>query len=143
MNRNDVASWLKVLVFLVLVMGLTWILGVLVLNVPALLPLAYIYTTVVAFQGLAIFLSLVVFQQPVRNECIKWWKNKIQSSDLLSKSLIKSSKANTLSSTVKVSAKCQTVGYQGVDQALYCEVHCVVSYHQLETCISHHILAYV
>ena len=102
MNKKDIASWLKVLVFLVLVMGLTWILGVLVLNVPALLPLAYIYTIMVAFQGLTIFLSLIAFQQPVRNEYIQWWKNKVQSSDLLSKSLIKSSKANALSSTVKV-----------------------------------------
>ena len=82
MNRKDVASWLKVLVFLVLIMGLTWILGVLVLNVPALLPLAYIYTIMVAFQGLAIFLSLIAFQQPVRNEYIKWWTSKVQSSHL-------------------------------------------------------------
>ena len=92
MDRKDVASWLKVLVFLVLVMGLTWILGVLVLNVPALLPLAYIYTIMMAFQGLAIFLSLVAFQQPVRNEYIKWWKNKVQSPH---EYLTKSSALNT------------------------------------------------
>ena len=102
MSRKDVASWLKVLVFLLLIMGLTWLLGVLVLNVTALLPMAYIYTIMVAFQGLAIFLSLVVFQQQVRNEYIKWWKNKVGSSKLLSKYLTKSSEASTPLSAAKV-----------------------------------------
>ena len=102
MDRKDITSWLKTLVFLLVIMGLTWILGVLVLNVTALLPLVYIYTIMVAFQGLAIFLSLVAFQQSVRNEYIKWWKNRVQSSDMLSKYLTKSSEVGHLSSTAKV-----------------------------------------
>ena len=109
MDRKDITSWLKTLVFLLVIMGLTWILGVLVLNVTALLPLVYIYTIMVAFQGLAIFLSLVAFQQSVRNEYIKWWKNRVQSSDMLSKYLTKSSEVGTLSSTAKVSANSSCV----------------------------------
>ena len=71
--------------FLVLVMGLTWIMGVLVLNVPALLPLTYIYTIMVAFQGLTIFLILVIFSKQVRDAYRKWWKVKVSNSTTLAK----------------------------------------------------------
>ena len=77
--------WLRLAVFLVLVMGLTWILGVLVLNVPALLPLAYIYTTMVAFQGLTIFVIFVIFSKQVREAYSKWWKVKVINSPMLTK----------------------------------------------------------
>ena len=66
-------------------MGLTWIFGVLVLEVEALLPLAYIYTILVAFQGLWIFLIFVVFSQQVRDALNKWWRAKVNESDFLSK----------------------------------------------------------
>ena len=46
---------------LVVVLGLTWITGVVIVEVDALYPLAYIYTIMAAFQGLFIFLALVVF----------------------------------------------------------------------------------
>ena len=69
--------------FLVLVMGMTWILGVLVLNVSALLPLAYMYTIMVAFQGLAIFLIFVIFSKQVRKAYNKWWKEKVNQSTFL------------------------------------------------------------
>ena len=57
---------LKALVPLVVIMGLTWIFGVLIVEVEQLLPLAYIYTILVAFQGLLIFLLFVVLSSQVR-----------------------------------------------------------------------------
>ena len=66
-------------------MGLTWIVGVLVFEVPALLPLAYIFTIFVAFQGVAIFVIFVLLSKQVRDEYAKWWKVKVAESDILSK----------------------------------------------------------
>ena len=64
-------------------MGLTWILGVLIVEVKALLPLAYIYTIMVAFQGLFIFFLFVIFPKQVRDEYTKWWRTKVKTSTLL------------------------------------------------------------
>ena len=58
--------WLRSVVSLVTIMGLTWVIGVLVFEVPALFPLAYIFTIFVAFQGIAIFVLFVLFDKPVR-----------------------------------------------------------------------------
>ena len=55
-------------------MGLTWVIGVLVFEVPALLPLAYIFTIFVAFQGVAIFVHFVLLDKKVREAYSKWWK---------------------------------------------------------------------
>ena len=66
-------------------MGLTWIFGVLIVEVDALLPLAYIYTILVAFQGLWIFLIFVVFSPQVRDAYVKCWRAKVNESDFLSK----------------------------------------------------------
>ncbi len=82
-------------------MGLTWIIGehknhalrylltintgVLVFEVPELLPLAYIFTVFVAFQGLAIFIFFVPLSKQVREAYSKWWKVKVAESDILSK----------------------------------------------------------
>ena len=66
-------------------MGLTWILGVFIVEVEELVPFAYIYTFMVAFQGVSIFLILVVFSQQVRDAYAKWWKEKVNESDFLSK----------------------------------------------------------
>ena len=88
-------AWLKAVIFLMVVMGITWLIGVLVTEVEALLPLAYIFTIMVAFQGVAIFLSLVAFQKSVRDEYIKWLKKHHQSSDASN-----SSKYQTKSSAV-------------------------------------------
>ena len=71
--------------FLVIIMGLTWIVGVLIVEVEALLPLAYIYTIMVAFQGLFIFLMYVVFSKQVREVYTKWWKAKVNESEFLNK----------------------------------------------------------
>ena len=59
--------------------------GVLVLEVDALLPLAYIYTIMVAFQGLFIFLIFVVFSKQVKDAYMKWLKAKVTESTVLSR----------------------------------------------------------
>ena len=68
-------------------MGLTWIVGILVLDVPALnlLPLAYIFTIFVAFQGVAIFVIFVLLSKHVRDAYWKWWKVKVAESDVLNR----------------------------------------------------------
>ena len=66
-------------------MGITWIIGVLVLEVDALFPLAYIFTIFVAFQGLFIFVVFVLLSKQVRENYGKWWKAKVAESDFLSK----------------------------------------------------------
>ena len=68
--------WLKVSTSLTVVMGITWIIGVLVIEVEALLPLAYIFTIFVAFQGLFIFVIFVLLSKQVRENYTKWWKSK-------------------------------------------------------------------
>ena len=85
MKAKDVKKWLKAVTSLVVVMGVTWIVGVLIVEVEELLPLAYIYTIMVAFQGLAIFLIFVVFSKKVRDTYAKWWRTKVNESDFLSK----------------------------------------------------------
>ena len=82
MSKERLRSWLRTLVFLVVVMGLTWIFGVLIVEVEELVPLAYIYTIMVAFQGLFIFLIFVVFPKEVRDAYIMLWKNNIKTFDI-------------------------------------------------------------
>ena len=66
-------------------MGLTFILGVLIVEVEELVSLAYIYTVMVAFQGLFIFLIFVVMSKQVREAYTKCWRAKVNESDILSK----------------------------------------------------------
>ena len=73
-NIKSARSWLKVLVSLVVVMGLTWISGVLIVVVDELLPLAYIFTIMVAFQGVSIFFFFVLIQKEVRDAYLKLWR---------------------------------------------------------------------
>ncbi len=68
-----------------MIMGLTWVMGVLVMEVDALLPLAYIFTIMVAFQGLCIFLIFIVMSKQVKDAYRKWWKEKINESTVLSR----------------------------------------------------------
>ena len=75
--------WLRSSVSLVTIMGLTWIVGVLVFEVPALLPLAYIFTIFVAFQGVAIFVLFVLLDKPVREAYSKWWKARVKRSEVI------------------------------------------------------------
>ncbi len=57
--------------------------GILVFEVPALLPLAYIFTIFVAFQGVAIFVIFVPLSKQVREAYSKWWRVKVAESDIL------------------------------------------------------------
>lgn len=76
--------WLKVSVSLTVVMGITWIVGVLVVGLEALFFLAFIYTIMVAFQGVFIFVIFIIFSKQVRENYMKWWKAKVAESDFLS-----------------------------------------------------------
>ncbi len=70
-ESNQALKWLKAVVSLTVVMGLTWIIGVLVVERKELLPLTYINTIIVAFQGFFMFLVLVVFTKSVRDDISK------------------------------------------------------------------------
>ncbi|XP_064400246.1 adhesion G-protein coupled receptor G6-like [Halichondria panicea] len=76
-KSQEISSWLKSSVSLVTVMGLTWITGLLVFDVPALLPVSYIFTIFASFQGVAIFILFVPLSLPVRDAYFKWWKEKL------------------------------------------------------------------
>jgi len=67
-----VCGWLKAVTTLMVVMGVSWIIGLAVVEIKELLPLAYIFTTVAAFQGVFIFLALVLLTKSVRDELTKW-----------------------------------------------------------------------
>lgn len=82
---QNMSSWLKSAISLVVIMGITWALGLVIIERQELLPLTYIYTTMVAFQGVIIFLIYVVFSKTVREAYSKWWNVKVNSSDFLSK----------------------------------------------------------
>ena len=76
--------WLKASISLTVVMGITWIIGVLVIEVEELFALAFIFTIFVAFQGLFIFVIFVLLSKQVRENYAKWWKAKVAESDFLS-----------------------------------------------------------
>ena len=88
--------------FLVIIMGLTWIFGVLIVEVEELVPLAYIYTIMVAFQGLFIFLIFVVFSKKVREAYAKCWRSKVNESAILSRYLGSSVVSMSMVSSVSV-----------------------------------------
>ena len=76
---------MRVSVSLTVVMGITWIIGVLVIETEELFALAFIFTIFVAFQGLFIFILFVLLSQQVRENYAKWWKSKVTKSDFLNK----------------------------------------------------------
>ena len=55
------------------------------MEVDELVPLAYIYTIMVAFQGLFIFLIFVVLSKQVREAYTKCWREKVNKSDILNR----------------------------------------------------------
>ena len=55
------------------------------MEVEELLPLAYIYTIMVAFQGLWIFIIFVVLSRQVQEAYKKWWRAKVNGSETLQK----------------------------------------------------------
>jgi hypothetical protein len=76
---------LKASISLTVVMGITWIIGVLVIEVEELFALAFIFTIFVAFQGVFIFILFVLLSQQVKENYAKWWRSKVAKSDFLSK----------------------------------------------------------
>ena len=71
-KSSDFSRWLKAVIALMVVMGITWIIGLAVVEREELLPLAYIFTIVVAFQGVSIYVVLVLLTKNVREELTKW-----------------------------------------------------------------------
>ena len=84
MEAKKIKDWLKALLTLSVIMGLTWIFGVLIVEVEELIPLAYIYTILVAFQGVFIFILFVVLDKKVRDDYAKAWRSMVKQSALLS-----------------------------------------------------------
>ena len=78
MSRVQIRSWVRALVSLTIVMGLTWMFGVLVVEVEELVPFAYIFTIMVAFQGVWIFLIFIVFPKEMRDAYAKLWRTKVK-----------------------------------------------------------------
>ena len=77
-KSSDVGGWLKAVITLMVVMGITWIIGLAVVEREELLPLAYIFTIVAAFQGVSIYVVLVLLTKSVRDELIKWTVKKYE-----------------------------------------------------------------
>ena len=77
-KSSDVGGWLKAVITLMVVMGITWITGLAVVKIEELLPLAYIFTIVAAFQGVSIYVVLVLLTKNVRDELIKWTVKKYE-----------------------------------------------------------------
>ena len=76
---------MKVSISLTVVMGITWIIGILVIEVEGLFAVAFIFTIFVAFQGVFIFVVLVLFSKQVRESYTEWWKAKVAKSKFLNK----------------------------------------------------------
>ena len=71
-KSGGVGGWFKAVITLMVVNGITWMIGLAVVEKEELLPLAYIFTIVAAFQGVFIYLALVLLTKSVRDEVIKW-----------------------------------------------------------------------
>ena len=85
-----------------MVMSLTWIVGILIIEVDEVVPLAYIYTIMVAFQGLFIFIVFVPLSSAVREAYAKWWRHIVNESYILSKFNISSSSKLTPITKVRI-----------------------------------------
>ena len=84
-NVKNFASWFKAIASLTIIMGITWIVAVILIETEGLLFLVYIYSILVAFQGLFIFILFVVLSKSVRDSFKKWWKVQVNESDILNK----------------------------------------------------------
>lgn len=79
-------QWLKACISLTVIMGLTWIVGILVINFEELFFLAFIFTSFVAFQGLFVFILFALVEtKQVRKFSSKLWKSRVAESDFLNK----------------------------------------------------------
>ena len=77
--------WFKAACSLTIVMGITWIIGIILVVSEGLLFLVYIYTIMVAFQGVFIFFLYVVLSKSIKDAFTKWWKVRVNESDTLNK----------------------------------------------------------
>ena len=84
-THHKCRQWIKASISLTVVMGITWIIGFLMIEVEELFALAYIFTIFVAFQGVFIFVIFVLLSKQVKENYAKWWKAKVAESDFLSK----------------------------------------------------------
>ena len=79
------ANWFKAACSLTIVMGITWIIGIILVVSEGLLFLVYIYTIMVAFQGVFIFFLYVILSKSVKDAFTKWWRVRVNESDTLNK----------------------------------------------------------
>ena len=84
------------------------------MEVEEMVPLAYIYTIIVAFQGLFIFLIFVVLSKQVREAYTKCWRAKVNKSEILSRyfgtlSTLKPKPTNVSASNKAATASCNKV----------------------------------
>ena len=70
-NYYKCRHWIKASISLTVVMGITWIIGFLVIEVEELFALAYIFTIFVAFQGIFIFVIFVLLSKQVKENYTK------------------------------------------------------------------------
>ncbi len=82
---HNFCGWARSLVTLIIIMGLSWITGLFLISRNELKFLAYIFTILVAFQGVLIFILFVILSKTVREAYTKWWKIKVSESSFLSK----------------------------------------------------------
>lgn len=100
-KSRNLRKWLQSLFSLIVIMGLNWVVGVLVVEIEQLLPLAYIFTIMAAFQGVWIFVIFVLLPGQVRKEYRKLWRSKVKTKSTLSKYWL-DSKATTRTVIVRV-----------------------------------------
>ena len=84
-KTTSFANWFKAACSLTIVMGITWIIGIFLVVSEGLLFLVYIYTIMVAFQGVFIFFLYVILSKSVKDAVTKWWKVRVNESDTLNK----------------------------------------------------------
>ena len=70
-ESHKILGWLKAVISLMIVLGLTWVIGLFVVEIEELTFLAYLYAIATVFQGFFLFLVLVVFTKAVRDEVMR------------------------------------------------------------------------
>ena len=125
--------WLKASISLTVVMGITWIIGILVIEIEELYALAFIFTIFVAFQGLFIF---VLFVLPLSKQSYaKWWKPKVAASDFHRKYF----ERNSLTSTeVNICSIMLANVSLSLDHSAWCSLHIFRQIHCTRNWYSNH-----
>ena len=84
-KMTNFVNWFKSACSLTIVLGITWIIGIILVISEGLLFLVYIYTIMVAFQGVFIFFLHVILSKSVKDAVTNWWKVRVNESDILNK----------------------------------------------------------